>query len=104
MLALPTSKTWHILSTLVACLLALATVLCLVHPAALDHAHADHAEQRSTSSGHITLDLHCLLAILPAVIVLLWYCLGSLYSTTFLSLPVVPTFPPFIPPKGLIRS
>jgi len=33
--------------------------------------------------------------------VLVWLCLGALYLSILLCKPVVPAFPPFIPPKAL---
>ena len=101
MLAAPAAKTWKILPVLMVCLVAVAAVACLVHTDPLDQAHAEH---RHTSSSHITLDLHCLIAILPAMIALVWFCLGTLYSTPLLSHPVVLAFPPFIPPKDLAHA
>ena len=107
MLAVFASKTWKILPALVACLLTVATVVCLVHTDGIDEAQTAHQEHRhtsSSSSAHITLDLHCLVAILPAAVVLLWLCPGALYLSVLLSHPVVPAFLPFIPPKALARS
>ena len=95
------SKTWKILPLLMACLLAVAALACLVHTDALDQMHADHPEHRHTSSTHITLDLHCLIAILPAMIALVWFCLGILYLASLLVNPVALAFPPFIPPKDI---
>src|SRR5215470_10603260 len=97
------SKAWKILIALVACLMAVATTVCLVHTDGIGEASTAHQGHRHTSSSpsaHITLDLHCLLAILPAVVVLVWLCLGVLYLSVLLSHPVVPSFPPFIPPKA----
>jgi len=101
MLAAPAAKTWKILPMLMVCLVALAAVVCLVHTDPLDQAHTDHSQHRHTSSSHITLDLHCLIAILPAMIALVWFCLGTLYITPLLSNPVALVFPPFIPPKDI---
>ncbi len=101
MLAMLASKTWKILPPLVACLVAVAAVACLVHTDILDQVHADHPEHRHASSSHIMLDLHCLIAILPAMLALLWFCLGTLYITPLLSHPVALAFPPFRPPKDL---
>ena len=101
MRAMPAARTWKILPTLVVCLVAVAAVACLVHTDTLDQAYADHSEHRHTSSSHITLDLHCLIAILPAMLALVWFCLGTLYITPLLSHPVTLAFPPFIPPKNL---
>jgi len=101
------ARTWKILSALMACLLAVAAVGCLVHTDGIDEAQAAHQGHHHTSaspSAHITLDLHCLVAILPAVVVLVWLCLGMLYLSVLLSHPVVPSFPPFIPPKAMARS
>ena len=107
MLVVSTSKTWKMLPALVACLLAMAAVGCLVHTDGLDEAqtaHQGHRHTASPSSAHITLDLHCLVAILPAALMLVWLCLGMLYLAVLLSHPVVPSFPPFIPPKAMARS
>ena len=107
MLVVSTSKTWKILAALAACLLAMAAVGCLVHTDGLDEAqpaHQGHRHTPASSSAHITLDLHCLVAILPAAVMLVWLCLGVLYLSVLLSHPVVPSFPPFIPPKAIVRS
>ena len=52
----------------------------------------------------LTLDLHCLVAILPAVVMLLWLCLDELFLSVLLTKLVVPAFPPFIPPKALTHA
>jgi len=107
MLIVSASRTWKILSALMACLLAVAAVGCLVHTDGIDEAPTAHQGHRHTSaspSTHITLDLSCLVAILPTVVVLVWLCLGVLYLSVLLSHPVVPSFPPFIPPKAIAYS
>jgi hypothetical protein len=107
MLVVPASKTYKTLPILVACLLAVAAVVCLVHTDGLDEAqtaHQGHRHTSSSSAAHFTLDLHCLAAILPGVVVLVWLCLGALYLSVLLSKPAVPVFPPFIPPKALARA
>ncbi len=107
MLVVSASKTWKILPALVVCLFAVAAVVCLVHTDGLDEAqtaHEGHRHTSSPSSAPITLDLHCLVAILPAAVVLIWLCLGALYLAVLLSHPVVPSLPPFIPPKAIARS
>jgi hypothetical protein len=43
-------------------------------------------------------------AVLPAAIVLLALCLHVLYLRVLSSQPHVPSFPPFIPPKALLRA
>ena len=101
------SKTCKLLPVLVACLLAVAAVVCLVHTDGIDEvqtAHQGHGHTSSSSTTHFTLDLHCLVAILPGVVVLVWLCLEALYLSILLSKPVVPAFPPFIPPKALVRA
>jgi len=106
MVAVSVSKTWKVLPALLACLIALATVVCLVHTNAIDAMQASpqgHHHSSSSSSAHLTLDLHCLVATLPAVIGLLSLCLGALYLCVQWSHPLVPSFPPFIPPKALTR-
>jgi hypothetical protein len=107
MLAVSVSKTWKILPALVACLFVMAVVVCLVHTDAVDEVQAPHQGHHHTSSSstaHSTLDLHCLVAILPAAIVLLYLYLGALYLRVLLSYPAVPSFPPFIPPKASARA
>ena len=104
MLVVSASKTSKVLPALVACLLAVAAVVCLVHTDGIDElqtTHQGHRHTASSSTTHLTLDLHCLVAILPGVVILLWLCLGALYVSVLLSKPVVPTFPPFIPPKDI---
>src|SRR5262245_28295063 len=106
LLAVSTSKTSKVLSALVACLLAVAALVCLVHPNDIDEeqtAHQGHRHTSSSSATHLMLDLHCLVAILPGVVRLVWLCLATLYFSVLLSKPVVPVFPPFIPPKALAR-
>jgi hypothetical protein len=104
MLAVPTAKTWNMLPLLMACLMVVAVAVCLVHPATPEQDHATHTGHHHPSSSHITLDLHCLTAILPAVVLLVWLCRGTLYLIDWWSYPVAPAFPPFIPPKAFIRS
>ena len=102
MFVVSASKAWKILIILVACLMAVATTVCLVHTDGIGEAptaHQGHHHTSSSPSAHITLDLHCLLAILPTAVVLVWLCLGALCFSVLLSKPVVPAFPPFIPPK-----
>src|SRR5215813_3557646 len=88
-------KAWKILIALVACLMAVATTVCLVHTDGIGEAPTAHQGHRHTSSSptaHITLDLHCLLAILPTVAVLVWLCLGVFCCSVLLSHPLVPLF------------
>src|SRR5687767_11818931 len=107
MLVVSASKTSKILPALVACLLAVAAVVCLVHPDNIDEVQTAHHEHRHTSSPsatHLILDLHCLVAILPGIVMLVWLCLATLYFSVLPSKPVVPVFPPFVPPKALVRA
>lgn len=108
MLVVSAFKTSKVLPALVACLLAVAAVVCLVHTDGIDEiqtaAHQGHHHPSTSSAMHLTLDLHCLVAILPWVVVLVWFCLGALYLSILLSKPIVPAFPPFIPPKALARA
>jgi uncharacterized membrane protein len=104
MLVASVAKTCKVLPAMVACLLAVASLVCLVHSEAIADAQTAHHEHRhaSTSSAtHLTLDLHCLVAILPGTVVLVWFCLATLYLSVRLSKLVVLVFPPFIPPKSL---
>jgi uncharacterized membrane protein len=104
MLAVSASRICQRLSILMACLLVVAAVVCLVHTDAIDRsqtAHQGHHHTSASSAPHLTLDLHCLVAILPGIVALLWFCLARLYLSLLLSMPVVPAFPPFIPPKAL---
>lgn len=99
-------KTKKILPLIVACLIALASVVCLVHTDVSDDApgaHEGHRHASSSSSTHSTLDVHCLIATLPADVILAWFSLSMVYVLTRSSIPLVPSFPPFIPPKTLVR-
>jgi hypothetical protein len=101
------SKTWKVVPALIACLLAVAVVVCLVHTDGIDEvqtAHRGHHHTSAASATHFTLDLHCLVAILPGVVALIWLCLGALYLSVLLPKLVAPVFPPFIPPKALTRA
>ena len=107
MLVVSASKTCKLLPVLVACLLAVAAVVCLVHTDGIDEVqttHQGHRHPSSSSAAHLTLDLHCLVAILPGVVGLVWLCLATLCLSVLLSKPVVPVFPPFIPPKALVHA
>jgi uncharacterized membrane protein len=107
MLVVSAGKTWKVLPALVACLLAVAALVCLVHSDGIadsQTAHQGHRHTPSSSAAHLTLDLHCLVAILPGIVMLLWLCLGALYVSVLLAKPVVPAFPPFIPPKALAHT
>jgi hypothetical protein len=106
MMVVSIAKTWKVLPALIACLMAMAAVVCLVHTDAME-THAplqghDHAS--SSSSMHLTLDLHCLIAILPSAMVLLALCAVAFALPLLWSHPRVPSFPPFIPPKALARA
>ena len=107
MLVVSASKTCTILSALMACLFVVAAVVCLVHTGDTDGAppaHQGHNHTPVSSATHLTLDLHCLVAILPGAAMLLWLCLDRLYLSILLFNPVVPAFLPFIPPKTLARA
>jgi len=107
MLVVSASKTYKVLPALVACLLAVAVVVCLVHTDGIDEvqtAHQGHRHASSSTTTRLTLDVHCLIAILPAMIALVWFCLGTLYSTPLLSHPVILAFSPFIPPKDIAHA
>jgi len=104
MLAVLAAKRWKMLPLLMACLMAVAAAVCLVHPATPDQDHATHTGHPHPASSHITLDLHCLTAILPAAIVLVWLCRGTVYLIDLWSHPLAPSLPPFIPPKAIARS
>ena len=107
MLVVSAARTCTRLSALMACLFAVAAVVCLVHTDDIDRpqtAHQGHNHTPASSATHLTLDLHCLVAILPGVVMLLWFCLDRLYLSILLAKPVVPAFPPFIPPKALARA
>jgi hypothetical protein len=104
MVVVSASKICKVLPVLVACLLAVATLVCLVHTegiADFQTAHHGHRHASTSSATHLALDLHCLVAILPGTIVLVWLCLATLYLSVRLSKPVVLVFPPFIPPRSL---
>jgi hypothetical protein len=104
MLVVSASKSCKVLPILVACLLAVAALGCLVHTEGIadsQTAHHGHRHASTSSATHLTLDLHCLVAILPGVVMLVWLCLGVLYLSVLLSKLVVLVFPPFIPPKAL---
>jgi uncharacterized membrane protein len=107
MLVISASRTCKKLSALIVCLFVVAAVICLVHIDAIDGAqtaHQGHNHTPASSATHLTLDLHCLVAILPGVVMLLWFCLDKLYLSILIAKPVVPAFPPFIPPKALARA
>jgi hypothetical protein len=102
MLVVSASQTSKILPALVACLLAVTAVVCLVYSDDIDEvqtAHHGHHHTSSSSATHLMLDLHCLVAVLPGVASLVWFCLATLYFSVLLSKPMVPVFPPFILPK-----
>ena len=107
MMAVSVSKTGKVLAALIAYLIAVAAVVCLVHTDAFDETHTPfqgHHHSSPSSSVHLILDLHCLVAVLPVTIVLLALCLRVLYFRVLWSQPQAPSFPPFIPPKALARA
>ncbi|HSX78521.1 MAG TPA: hypothetical protein VLQ80_08135 [Candidatus Saccharimonadia bacterium] len=107
LVAVSVSKIWKVLAALIACLIAVAAVVCLVHTDGFAETHTPlqgHHHSSSSSSVHLMLDLHCLVAVLPAVIVLLALCLDVFYLHVLWSQPQVPSFPPFIPPKALLHA
>lgn len=101
------TKTFKVLTALVTCLLAVAVVLCLVHPGSFGESHgAEHGHQHtsSSSSPHSAFDGHCLLATIPPTIILVWFARSVLYLSVQRLHPLAPSFPPFIPPKAMTRS
>ncbi|MBM3225590.1 MAG: hypothetical protein FJZ47_17575 [Candidatus Tectomicrobia bacterium] len=88
---------------LVMCLLLAASVLCLGHSEdghAVPEVHATHQHGDDASSApHASSHASCLVATLPSRIGLVWCFVGSLYPLARVAMPVVPTFPPLIPPK-----
>jgi hypothetical protein len=107
MLVVSASKAWKILIALVACLMAVATTVCLVHTDGIGEAptaHQGHHHTSSSPSAHITLDLHCLIAILPTALVFISLYLSVWSLAVVFAYPVAPSFPPFIPPKALARA
>jgi hypothetical protein len=107
MMVVSVSKTWKVLAALMACLIAVAAVVCLVHTDAFDETpppFQGHRHASSSSSVHLSLDLHCLVAVLPVMIVLLALCLDVLCFRVLWSQPQAPSFPPFIPPKACARA
>lgn len=97
-------KTCKALPLLLACILMLASVVCLAHADAPEDAHGTHAGDHhttSSSTSHLSLDVHCLVATLPASIALACCALALWHSLTYASVPVVVALPPFIPPKRL---
>lgn len=108
MLALPAARSWKMLPLLMACLMTVAVTVCLVHIAPPNQDQATHPGHQHPVSAHMTLDLHCLTAmlaaILPAAVLPVWLCCGTLYLSERWSYPVAPSFPPFIPPKAHIGS
>jgi hypothetical protein len=106
-MAVSVSKAGKVLAALMACLITVAAVVCLVHTDAFDETHTPFQGRHhssSSSSVHLLLDLHCLVAVLPAAIVLLALCLDILFFCVLCSQPQAPSFPPFIPPKALARA
>jgi hypothetical protein len=104
MVVVSATKTYKVLPALVACLLTVAALVCLVHTEGIADAPAaqhGHRHASTSSATHLPLDLHCLVAILPGTVVLVWLCLTTLYLSVRLSKPVVLVFPPFIPPRPL---
>lgn len=97
-------KTQTTCALLLVCLFALASLACLLHTEATgegQEAYDGHGHPSASSSMQSLPDLHCLVAVLPTVMVLVWLYLGVLYSVTRFSRPTVLAFPPFIPPKTL---
>ena len=101
MLVVSAFKTWKVLPALVACLLAVAAVVCLVHTDGIDSADCPPGTSPYLfvlcGTPHTRSALSC--GYPPGVVVLVWLCLGALCFSVLLSKPVVPAFPPFIPPK-----
>ena len=55
-------------------------------------AHQGHNHNPVSSATHLTLDLHCLVAILPGAAMLLWICLDRLYLSILLFKLAIPAF------------
>ena len=106
MIAVSASKAWKILIALVACLIAVATTVCLVHTDGIARhpqptrgiAIPPRPPRRTSPSICIVFSPSCRRRSC-------WS--GSVLVPSFSVLwshPLVPLFPPFIPPKTLARA
>ena len=73
--------------------------VCQVHPPAHEHGHATPGTHHHSSSSHASLDVSCILAVLPTVV-----SLASLFLSVLHAAPLVVTHTllvslPFIPPR-----
>jgi hypothetical protein len=92
------------IALLLTCLAVVAAVACQFHPATLGHAETAPAGHHHASSPHLTLDLHCLIAVLPLIISLALFFRFTLYVIDLLPHLTTLAFPPFMPPEDVARA
>lgn len=99
-------KTFVIFALLLVCTIAAAVLECQVHAEASEDEHAaahEHAApmgHKHHSSSYITGHMHCLIAVLPVAMCLLWSAFGWFHSFFRMVYLVSPVLLPFIPPKA----
>jgi hypothetical protein len=95
---------WKMMVLLLACLAIVAVVACQFHAAPPDHEETVPSGHHHPSSPHLTLDLHCLIAVLPLLVFPALFSRFALYVIDLLAHPTAPVFPPFMPPEDVARA
>jgi hypothetical protein len=72
---------------------------CQVHPPAHEHGHAIPGTSHHSSSSHASLDVSCILAVLPTVVSLASLLLSVLHATPLVVNHTLLVSLPFIPPR-----
>lgn len=99
-------KTFIILAVLLICTITAALLECQVHTDSSEdehaaaHEHAAPVSHHHRSSSHATGHGACLIAVLPTAVFLVWFTFVWFQVSLRLVCLIIPTFPPFIPPKA----
>jgi ABC-type Fe3+ transport system permease subunit len=96
-------KAYQIVALLLICIAIIAAVACQVHPAFNDE-YAVSSQHHSPSSVHTGLDVLCVVAVLPAILVFLSWIFFAWHAPSWVLKDTAPVFLPFIPPRNTVHK
>ena len=101
MQALRRGKIPQLMALLLICMALGATLVCQVHATSAEHEHAVPDKGHAHPSAHSGLDLSCMLAVLPTVVILALFRFQISYVILLTLKTTAVVLPPFIPPRHL---
>jgi hypothetical protein len=95
-------KAYVMLAMLLVCMTATMIIECQVHTSESAHEHAMPGRHHHghDASGHNARAMHCMMAVLPFVAVLIIFTYSWFPITSVMWHYVTPAFPLFIPPRN----